>query len=142
MARTARDRSGAHVSPKPKPKSPPSKAKARPGGVSKAPARKAPARRTPAPPAKPRVPIGWAIAGGVVVVAVAVALVVAFAGGGSSSPSGSAAAPVSTDLVRTTTAANVPLLDQEGVATHTHTTLEVLVNGKKKVVPASIGIDA
>jgi hypothetical protein len=126
------------VSPKPKPKSPPSKAKAkaRPAGVKKAPAKRAP---TPAP--KPRVPFGWMVAGGVLAALVIIAIIAATSGGGSSSSAGGASAPASAELVHNTKAANVPLLDAEGVATHIHTTLDVEVNGKQKTVPAFIGID-
>jgi hypothetical protein len=94
------------------------------------------------------VPIGWAVAGGVLVVALAVVLVVSLGGGGSSSPSGTSAGadltitPTSAELAANTKAAHVPLLTAEGVATHTHTTLEIDVNGKNKEVPAGIGIDA
>jgi hypothetical protein len=126
------------VSPKPKPKSSPSKAKARPAGVKKAPAKRAPA---PAPAAKPRLPLGWMITGGVVAIAVIVLVVALGSGGGSSSPAGGSTAPASADLVANTKAADVPLLDQEGVATHIHTTLKVVVDGKEKEVPAFIGID-
>ena len=129
------------MSPKPKPKSPPSKSKPRPGGVSKAPAKKAPAKRVPAPPAKPRVPMGWVVTGGVLVTAVALALLATLGSGGGSSPSGGSGATASAELVRNTKAASVPLLDAEGVATHTHTTLRVIVDGKEKQVPADIGID-
>ena len=131
------------MSPKPKPKSPPSKSKARPGGVSKAPAKraKAPAKRAPAPAPKPRVPFAWLVTGGVIATAVAIALIAVLGTGGSSSPSGGSTTPASAELVRNTKAAGVPLLDEEGVATHTHTTLEVIVNGTQKQVPAGIGID-
>jgi hypothetical protein len=126
------------VSPKPKPKSPPSKSKpkARPAGVSKA-----PAKRTPTPAPKPRLPMGWIVAGGVLAVLVIVAIIAASSGDGGSSSAGGAGAPPSAELVRNTKAAKVPLLDAEGVATHIHTTLDVEVNGKKKTVPAFIGID-
>ena len=126
------------MSPKPKPKSPPSKSKAKPAGV-----KKAPAKRAPAPTPKPRFPVAFVVGGGVVAVAVAITLIVSVgSGGGSPSPSGGAAAPVSAELVRNTKAANVPLLDAEGVATHIHTSLVVKVNGREKEVPAGIGIDA
>ena len=131
------------MSPKSRPKSPPSKskAKARPAGVSKAPAKRAPAKRAPVPASKPRLPFGWVVAGVVLVVLVVVAVVAASSGGGGSSSAGGASVPASAELVRNTKAASVPLLDAEGVATHIHTTLDVEVNGKQKTVPAFIGID-
>jgi hypothetical protein len=130
------------VSPKPKPKPTRAKSKARPGGVSKAPAKRAPApaKRTPAP--KPRLPFAWVVTGGILATALAIVLIATLGSGGSSSPAGGTSAPVSAELVRNTKAAGVPLLDEEGLATHTHTTLEVIVNGKEKQVPAGIGIDA
>ena len=124
--------------PKPKPRSQPSKSKARPAGVKKAPAKRAP---TPAPAAKPGLPMGWMVTGGVVAIAVIVLIVTLGSGGGSSSPAGGSTAPASAELVRNTKAAGVPLLDAEGLATHIHTTLDVEVNGKQKTVPAFIGID-
>jgi hypothetical protein len=128
------------VSPKSKPKSPPAKSKARPGGVKKAPATRAPAKRpTPAP--KPRFPVSWVVSGGILATAVAIALIAALGSGGGSSASGGSSTPASAELVRNTKAAGVPLLDEEGLATHTHTTLKVIVNGKQKQVPAGIGID-
>jgi hypothetical protein len=126
------------VSPKPKPKSPPSKAKAKPAGVKKAPAKRAPA---PAPAPKRRIPMGWAVAGGALAAIVVIAIVAGTSGGGSSSAANGTSAPASAELVRNTKAAGVPLLDAEGVATHIHTTLKVIVNGKNKQVPAFIGID-
>jgi hypothetical protein len=79
---------------------------------------------------------------GAVAVAVVVAVVIATTGGDSRGGSGSpAAAASSAQLLARTKAADVPLLDAEGFATHTHTQLEVVVDGKKKQVPAYIGID-
>ena len=134
------------MSPKSRPKSPPASSKPRTGSAKPSPAKarsaagRAPARAAAA--TKPRFPVGWVVAGGVAAAIVTIALVSALAGGGSSSPSGGSSAPASAELVRNTTAAGVPLLDQEGVATHIHTTLVVEVNGKKQTVPAFIGIDA
>jgi hypothetical protein len=87
------------------------------------------------------VPFGWVIAGAVAASIVAIAVIVALGSGGGSSSPGTSSAPASAQLVRNTKAAGVPLLDQEGVATHTHTTLVVMVNGTRKEVPAFIGID-
>ena len=129
------------MSPKSRPKSPPSTSATRSGGGKKSPGAEAPATRVPTPAPKRRVPRGWLVFGGVVVTAVAIGLIAAFAGGGGSSPSGGAGVPASAELVRNTEAANVPLLDAEGVATHTHTTLRVVVDGTNKQVPALIGID-
>ena len=44
-------------------------------------------------------------------------------------------------MVARTNAAHVPLLTEEGLATHIHTQLDVIVNGKSFEVPAGIGID-
>ena len=60
-------RPGARVSPKPKPKSP-RRSRRRDRPASRRPRPRAPAAR-PAPAAKPRLPIGWVVAGGVVAVA-------------------------------------------------------------------------
>lgn len=60
--------------------------------------------------------------------------------GGSTGRSPSPADP-SPELVARTDAARVPLLDAEGAATHTHTQLEVRVNGRRMEVPPGIGID-
>jgi len=81
------------------------------------------------------------VAGVVLVAVVAIAVVGGVGGDGASSPSGGSTASTSTELVRNTKAAGVPLLDQEGLATHIHTSLVVMVDGKRKTVPAYIGID-
>jgi hypothetical protein len=134
------------VSPKPKPKSPPaSKARAA-GGKQASPSKSKPAPGRPSPgraatATKPRFPVAWAVAGVVLVTIVAIAVINGMSGG-SSSPSSGAATPASAELVHNTKLANVPLLTAEGVATHIHTSLVVMVNGKEKQVPAGIGIDA
>ena len=58
-----------------------------------------------------------------------------------SSGSSGTGTPASPALVARTRAAHVPLLTQEGLTTHVHTTLIVKVNGKRLTVPAGIGID-
>jgi len=77
----------------------------------------------------------------VVLVTIVAIAVVNGMSGGSSSPGSGTATPPSAELVRNTTLAKVPLLTAEGVATHIHTSLVVMVNGKEKEVPAGIGID-
>jgi len=82
-----------------------------------------------------------------VLAAIVITLVVVALGGGDrgSDQAGSGdttISPTTAQLEANTRAADVPLLDQEGVATHHHTTLNVVVNGKDEVVPAGIGIDA
>ena len=78
------------------------------------------------------------IAGLVIVVAIAAGC--SSSSGGSGGTSGSTI-PASPELVAHTTAAHVPLLTAEGLATHIHTELHVIVNGKSLEVPALIGID-
>jgi hypothetical protein len=124
-------------------------------GVSKATGVKKPPSAAKRPPAGravttgPRVSFGW-IVGGVVIAAIVVILVAVAVGGGDKGSSGASTgggsgaatvSPTTAELEANTKAADVPLLDQEGVATHIHTTLIVDVNGEKKVVPAGIGID-
>ena len=87
---------------------------------------------------RPQLPIVWIAVGAVVAIAVVAAII---ASSGNDGSSAGKASPASAELVANTKRANVPLLDQEGVATHTHTELVVKVNGKEAVVPAGIGID-
>ena len=97
------------------------------------------AKRSPAKAApKPRFPIVWVIVGAAV--AVAAGLVVVSAAGNDGGSTGSTGG-VSAVLVARTRAARVPLLTEEGFATHTHSQLNVSVNGSPKEVPALIGID-
>jgi hypothetical protein len=79
--------------------------------------------------------------GGVVLVTIVAIAVINGMSGGSSSPSSGSTTAASPALVRNTTLAKVPLLTAEGVATHIHTSLVVMVDGKEKEVPAGIGID-
>jgi hypothetical protein len=137
------------VSPKSRPKSPPASSKSKTGAAKRpATAPKNRARGAQGPnrasaATKPRISFAWLVAGVVLVALIVVAVVAASSGGGSSaSSSGGASTPASAELVRNTKAASVPLLDQEGLATHIHTTLKVVVDGKNKQVPAFIGIDA
>ena len=58
-----------------------------------------------------------------------------------SSGSTSGDTATSSALEARTTAANVPLLDQEAFDTHIHTRLKVTVAGKPFEVPSGIGID-
>jgi hypothetical protein len=46
-----------------------------------------------------------------------------------------------TDASAAVAAAGLPMLGQEGTATHTHTHLDIIVNGSPVQVPAEIGID-
>lgn len=102
--------------------------------------------------------IGLSIAGALVVVVLLVSL--PFVLGRSSSSTQSSPPPTNPRAEPTTTAAGeppttagsdlteqaaiagIPVLDEEGSATHTHTLLRILVDGDEIVIPAGIGIDA
>ena len=48
---------------------------------------------------------------------------------------------VATELSEHADHAGIPVLDEEGSATHTHTLLKIFVDGEQIVIPAGIGID-
>lgn len=124
---------------------------AAPGGVGPAPAgpQGPPAS---AAPAKDRTGliVGLGVAAGLVVVVLVVGLTMlgrtarealppapdrsTTAGGRPDDPSGAS-------LADRADQADVPLLDEEGVATHTHTLVRVSVDGRDVVIPAAVGID-
>ena len=57
------------------------------------------------------------------------------------STSGSTSPPPSAPLAVRARAAKIPVLKAEAFATHTHTLVEITVDGKSVVIPAEIGID-
>jgi hypothetical protein len=59
----------------------------------------------------------------------------------SSSTASGSTSPTAGGLAGRAARAQVPLLGQEGTATHTHTLVRVVVDGRSEVVPAGIGID-
>lgn len=110
----------------------------------------APATWAPGPPVTEPSRDGRLIVGliGIGVVVAIAAVVVGLATLGSTNPSSPLAEsrpvtadPGNTPLAHRARAAGVPLLGQEGSATHTHSLLRVVADGRPVVIPAGIGID-